>query len=47
TGEMASILQVAKKHGMVASQVAKPRRSGEMASPPYPMLLSTTVLANS
>ncbi|GJT83666.1 hypothetical protein Tco_1058008 [Tanacetum coccineum] len=39
---MAMILQVAKKHGMVASQVVKPRRSGELASPPYPMLLMTS-----
>ncbi|GJZ41047.1 retrovirus-related pol polyprotein from transposon TNT 1-94 [Tanacetum coccineum] len=29
----------ASNDGMVASQVAKPRRSGERASPPYPSLL--------
>ncbi|GKG52907.1 hypothetical protein Tco_0550019, partial [Tanacetum coccineum] len=38
TGECASFLQVASIVGMVASQVAKPRQSGELASPPYPSL---------
>ncbi|GJR95176.1 hypothetical protein Tco_0267350 [Tanacetum coccineum] len=38
TGEASLVWQVAKVDGMVASEVAKPRRSGEHASPPYPTL---------
>ncbi|GKG64021.1 hypothetical protein Tco_0649271, partial [Tanacetum coccineum] len=39
TGEASLVWQVAKVDGMVASEVAKPRKSDEHASPPYPTLL--------
>ncbi|GKE62484.1 hypothetical protein Tco_1512851 [Tanacetum coccineum] len=38
TGEEPFFLQVANVDGMVASQVARPRRSGERALPPHPTL---------
>ncbi|GJW76664.1 hypothetical protein Tco_0138346 [Tanacetum coccineum] len=39
TGEASLVWQVAKVDGMVVSEVAKPRRSGEHVSPSYPTLL--------